>query len=165
MPEIRIIEEKDIIGYREALDSVAKERCFIGLLEAPAYEYLEKFVLNNINNKYPHVVALVDGRVIGWCDITPGKREQFAHKGTLGMGIIKEFRGRGIGTKLIQTAINAAVDIGLKRVELEVYSTKDAAIKLYRKTGFIEEGRKIKAVCLDGIYIDELIMAKLFFAN
>jgi RimJ/RimL family protein N-acetyltransferase len=38
---------------------------------------------------------------------------------------------------------------------LQVFATNENAIKLYKKLGFIEEGRHIKAIKqLDGEYVD-----------
>jgi hypothetical protein len=43
----------------------------------------------------PHIVAIVDGKVVGWCDISSSIHRQVAeHVGSLGIGVLEEYRGR-----------------------------------------------------------------------
>ncbi len=46
------------------------------------------------------------------------------------MGLIKEFRGKGLGTQLLSRALKHAKDIGLEKIELSVYTENVDAIKL-----------------------------------
>lgn len=63
-----------------------------------------------------------------------------AHRGSVGMGLIPEFRGRGLGLRLIDAALQQAWEWGLSRVELSVHADNTAAITLYEKVGFKREG-------------------------
>lgn len=78
------------------------------------------------------------------------------------MGVLKEYRGQGIGERLAQTALERARAIGLERVELDVYASNAAAIRLYEKLGFVVEGVHRRARKLDGQYDDLVSMALLF---
>jgi L-amino acid N-acyltransferase YncA len=52
--------------------------------------------------------------VAGWCDVIPNRtRVIYSHCGTLGVGLLPEFRGKGIGCKLMQGTIDAAFAFGL----------------------------------------------------
>ena len=53
-------------------------------------------------------------------------------------------RGRGIGSALLAAAIEKARGEGLHKLSLEVFPHNDAAIALYRKFGFVDEGRRVK---------------------
>jgi ribosomal protein S18 acetylase RimI-like enzyme len=55
-----------------------------------------------------------------------------------------EWRGRGVGSALVRAAIERARGQGLHKLCLEVFPTNTAAIGLYRKFGFVEEGRRSK---------------------
>ena len=49
----------------------------------------------------------------------------------------KEYRGRGIGTKVIRKLIERAKDLGYKEIEVEeIYHWNIASQKLYTKLGF-----------------------------
>lgn len=153
------ISERHIEGYHRCLDSVARERRYIGFVQGPPLESSREFILSNIQNDVPQFVALKGDEVVGWCDISPGKREGFTHCGTLGMGLIRGYRRQGIGTRLMERTIGAAKAGGIERVELEVYASNTPAISLYEKWGFAHEGVKRRARKLDGVYDDSLIMA------
>lgn len=153
------ISEEHIESFYNCLDSVARERRYLGLVKAPPLESTSHFVLSNIKGRIPQQVALEDSRVVGWCDITPNKGEGFTHCGTLGMGVLPDYRGRGIGAKLLEETLLAAKKFGLERVELEVFASNIPAIRLYENRGFSHEGVKRKARKLDGIFDDVLMMA------
>ncbi|MGH9179068.1 MAG: GNAT family N-acetyltransferase [Acidimicrobiales bacterium] len=59
----------------------------------------------------------------------------------LGMLVAAGWRGRGVGTALVLTALDWARQAGAHKVALQVWPHNQAAIGLYRKLGFVEEGR------------------------
>jgi RimJ/RimL family protein N-acetyltransferase len=159
------IAEEHIEGFHRCLDAVARERKYLARIQAPPLEAVRQFALKSIDSAAIRLVALCEDenqiRVVGWCDIFPMEREGFTHRGTLGMGVRKNFRERGIGTRLIDEAIRKVKEKGLERIELEVFGSNTPAIKLYEKKGFVVEGVKKKARKLDGIY-DDMIQMALF---
>jgi RimJ/RimL family protein N-acetyltransferase len=86
------------------------------------------------------VVAVADGRVIGMLHVDVS-RHGF---GEFGMLVDRDWRGRGAGSALVQATVEWARDHGLHKLCLEVFAHNSAAIALYRKYGFREEGRRIK---------------------
>jgi L-amino acid N-acyltransferase YncA len=163
MNEIKIINKSLELAdsFRDALDSVARERTWLAYTEAPPYEHMRKFVSGLIRDNDIQVYAVLGDSVVGWCDITRRKREVFAHTGSLGMGIVKPHRGKGIGSRMMEEVIKQARANGMEKICLEVYSHNTAGIALYKKFGFAEEGLKIKEVKMDGKYFDEYVMGLL----
>jgi RimJ/RimL family protein N-acetyltransferase len=160
--EIVPISEMHIPGFHEAVDIVARERKYLAFLQAPSIEDTRKFVLNNIEKRYPQFTVISGGRVIGWCDVIPNQtRVVYYHCGTLGIGLLPEFRGKGIGRNLMQRTINAAFECGLTRIELTVRENNVNAIALYKKLDFEIEGFHRNAVCIDGQYKNLYSMALL----
>ncbi|MGF9563713.1 GNAT family N-acetyltransferase [Neorhizobium sp. JUb45] len=159
---IEPIEEKHVEGFRKALDIVARERKYLVFLEAPPVEVMLSFVRDNIASGHPHMVAVDDGKVVGWCDIRRGARDAQAHCGVLGMGIIPDYRDRGLGRKLILATIEAARVAGMHRVELHAHADNLRAIALYEKVGFRHEGLARDAIRIDGRYMDSVLMAMIF---
>ena len=153
------ISEKHIESFHKCLDAVARERLYLVFIEAPPLESTREFVLPNIARGVPQYVAVSGGEVIGWCDITPLRLEGFTHCGRLGMGVHRDYRGRGLGHRLVTQTIAKAKEKGLEQIELEVFASNTPAIKLYEKVGFVVEGVKEKARKLDGVYDDILEMA------
>lgn len=160
--EIVPITQDHIESFRRTLDIVARERRYLGFLEAPPIESTRTFVLDNIKRGYPQLVALRADEVVGWCDVTPKPRPIYAHSGVLGMGLLPQFRGQGIGENLIRQALAAARTFGLHRVELNVRQNNTSAINLYRKVGFEVEGLQRDAVEIDGAYENVVGMGLLF---
>jgi RimJ/RimL family protein N-acetyltransferase len=73
-----------------------------------------------------------------------------------------EFRGRGLGTEASRLALAYAFEqVGVHRVELQVYAFNPAAKHVYDKLGFRYEGTRRQALCWDGQWIDSHVMAML----
>jgi L-phenylalanine/L-methionine N-acetyltransferase len=84
------------------------------------------------------------------------------HVGQIGMAVRDDWQGRGVGTALMQAAIDLADKwLNLSRLELEVYTDNEAAIRLYKKFGFNIEGTLIRFAYRDGRYVDAYYMARL----
>lgn len=66
--------------------------------------------------------------------------------GEIGMAVAREWRGRGVGAALMTAAIDWARERGLHKLSLGVWPHNAAAIALYRKYGFVEEGRRVKQI-------------------
>lgn len=161
--QILPIAIEHIKGFHQCLGSVAREGRYLAFLEAPDLDSTADFIKSNIKDDVPQFVAASEGKIIGWCDISPLKLEGFRHCGRLGMGVLKEYRGLGIGKKLIESTIQKAREKGLERIELEVFASNIPAIKLYEQIGFTVEGVKKKARKIDNHYEDIIEMALLIF--
>jgi ribosomal protein S18 acetylase RimI-like enzyme len=160
--EIVPITQDHIESFHLALDFVARERRYLSFLEAPPLESVRAFVLDNISHGYTQLVAVSAGQVVGWCDVVPKPRPIYAHVGVLGMGLLPEFRGQGLGHRLIRQALAAARAFGLNRVELSVRESNAGAIALYKRVGFEVEGLQRNATRVEGVYENVVLMAILF---
>src|SRR5262245_14606766 len=162
--EIRIVPAamEHVESFRECLDTVARERSGLAITEAFPLEQTRTFVARNIDDNMPAFFALDGDRVVGWADIRREERPAHHHRGVLGMGVHRDYRGRGIGRALLEAALAKAKEIGLLRVDLTVYAGNTAAIALYRKCGFVEEGRIVKGRFLDGRFDDVIQMGLVF---
>ena len=156
------IAEEHIEGFRAAVDVVARERKYLSFLEAQSLEAMTAFVRNNIERGHPQFVAVSDGRVIGWADVIPNyNRPIYRHSGTFGLGVVPEFRDKGIGKTLTRRAIDAAFEFGLTRIDLSLRESNVTAFALYKKFGFEIEGLHRNAVCIEGHYENKISMALL----
>jgi len=158
---VRPVEIADIAGFRECVDAVMREREYLAFLEAFPLEQTAAFVTKNIASGNPHFVAAAGERIVGWCDIRRETIPVYSHCAMLGMGVLEEYRGRGIGERLIRAALDQAKTGGFERVELSVYAKNTRAASLYRKIGFVHEGTRLKGKRLDGVYDDVHMMVFL----
>lgn len=84
------------------------------------------------------------------------------HAATLGLAVRSDWQRRGIGDALMQALIERAEQwMQIRRIELEVYVDNHAAIALYRKHGFVEEGLLRNYAFRDGQWVDVVPMARL----
>ena len=162
--EYRVVPITDelIPGFHQVVDTVAREKRYLSLLEAPPLEETTAWVHADVKRGFPHFVALSEDRVVGWCDISPVPRPVHAHCGVLGIGLLAEYRRKGIGMALMLATLGQAREMGLTRVELTVRERNTNATALYESLGFRHEGRKRNAVRVDGAYENMLAMAILF---
>lgn len=161
MLSIRPTETDDASQVAACIDSVARERLFLGNTRGFSPEQTREFIQFVKSAGGVHLVALDGDDVVGWCDVTPQIYEGLTHAGRLGMGLLPKYRGQGWGTKLVTQALSIAFKAGLERIELEVFASNVGAIKLYRNFGFCEEGKKRKARKLDGMYDDIFLFGLL----
>ena len=80
------------------------------------------------------LVAEAGGRIVGQLGLSGTGRME------LGMLVAKEWRGRGVGTKLLDAALDYAREHGAYKISLEVWPHNTAAIALYERFGFEREG-------------------------
>jgi len=159
--EIRPIRLEDAAGQNACVDVVARERRYLGLIQAPAMADTVKFIEFILKHDWPLFVAEADSKIVGWCDIAGMTRPGTTHCGVLGMGLLPDWRGQRLGARLAEAALAKATAIGLERVQLEVYADNAPAIALYERLGFVLEGKRHRARKLDGVYTDVLMMARL----
>lgn len=157
--EIAPIAAEFIGGYWRAVDTVARERRYLTLPEAFPLPETRKFVLRLMDKGEPMFVALANGEVVGWCDIQRDPFPAHAHRGTLGIGVIPDCRGRGVGSRLVDGALKQAFANSFVRVEFSVRADNSHAMRLYEKFGFVREGVVRDAIFVDGEYHDAIAMA------
>lgn len=88
------------------------------------------------------IIALIDGKVAGTAGIEAvGRKYKLKHRAELGISILKEYWGLGLGKALSEACILCAKDAGYTQLELNVVAENEAAINLYRSLGFTEFGR------------------------
>lgn len=122
-----------------------------------AHERTESF------NEHKHkllLIAEVDNQIVSLSDVQCGEKKRTQHVARLGISILPEYRNNGLGMAIMQTMIDWATEHpDVEKLALGVYSANTRAMALYKKLGFIEEGRKIKEIkYANGTYDDCICM-------
>jgi len=107
-------------------------------------------------------VAEENSEFIGYLIVMGGQAIRNRHTAYLVIGIKAEYRGLGVGSKLFECLEEWAKEKQIHRLELTVVTLNVAGIRLYQKMGFEIEGTKRSSLCIDGTYVDEYYMSKLF---
>jgi len=110
-----------------------------------------------------NLVACEGPEVVGHLNVhTYPLRPRRQHVGQIGMAVHDDWQGKGVGSSLMQAAVDVADNwLNLRRLGLEVFTDNDSAVQLYKKFGFVIEGTSLQYAYRDGQYVDVYIMARL----
>ncbi len=108
------------------------------------------------------LAAVVGEEIVGFLTAERGFANRVKHSAYIVAGILSGHQGKGIGKSLFAALDKWAESSGITRLELTVMKHNESAVSLYKKMGFVIEGEKPNSLIVDGQYIDEYYMAKLF---
>ena len=175
-PKIHTTKNNQYITIRQAVSDDAHQLLLLKL------EYLEETrtmplfkeeYQNDVNQERENIeqyqseknsiilIAVFEDKIIGNVDLTGGWRKKTQHTGVIGMGIHTAWQNQGIGTLLLQSSINWAIQNEiLKIIWLEVYASNKAGIALYKKIKFKQSGSIPNFFLEEEQYIDKIIMSR-----
>jgi ribosomal protein S18 acetylase RimI-like enzyme len=133
--ELRPARDEDRLPLALVYAAVAEERDGIGA--EPPVDVEARAASWTLDGT---IVAVGGGEVIGSIHVGVSGHGY----GEIGMAIAREWRGRGVGSALMEAAIEWARERGLHKLSLGVFAHNAAGLALYRKYGFVEEGRRVK---------------------
>lgn len=159
--KIRRAEPDDYAAIR---DIFSGPKAFAGTLQLPypsLHDWRQR--LAEPGDGTYNLVAVVGDSVVGMLDVhTFPNKPRRRHVGTIGIGVHDDWQGKGIGTALMRAGVDLADNwLNLRRLELEVYTDNEPAIRLYERFGFEREGTKRQDAFRDGRYVDSYLMARL----
>jgi ribosomal protein S18 acetylase RimI-like enzyme len=153
----------DLDDMLEFINSLVEEEAMI-LMEVKQtrdqeIDWLARALSNMEKGRHVRVVAEVDGRMVGQCEVALGSGRK-SHVGALGISVKRGYRDVGIGQELMREAERHASRLGLEKIKLEVFATNDRAIHVYEKMGYRAVGRVPGEIKHKGEYVDSLYMVK-----
>lgn len=123
-------------------------------------EQEENFIENTAKqNNALFIVAEIENRIIGNLTFEGGNRPRIKHAGELGVGVLKEYWGQGIGTELIKYLIEWCKNSrSIRKINLKVRSDNNSAIHVYKKLGFCQEGIVTRDFLIKDKFYDSILM-------
>jgi len=112
--------------------------------------------------RYPNAAVFVaedEGRIVGRLSIARDQHPASRHVADLGLMVAMSHRRRGIGTMLLEAALDWARHAEVRKLELHVFPHNVAAIKLYENFGFVQEGYRRGHYRRGNEYVDAILMA------
>lgn len=107
------------------------------------------------------LICEIEGKMAGSCALNRETHIKTRHRGSIGIGILKEYWNLGIGTVFFEEILTKSEELGIKQLELSVFEGNERGMALYRKMGFVQTGFLPDAVCLkDGTMLKEYTMIK-----
>ena len=159
--EIRRAEPGD---YKAVQQVHSQPRAIWGTLQVPfPSEELWKKRLTESADEMFALVACVEGEVVAMAGLhLYPKSPRRKHVGYIGMAVHDKWHSRGVGTALMNAIIELADNwLNLARLELNVWTDNEPALRLYQKLGFEIEGTQRKFAFRDGAYVDAYCMARV----
>ena len=163
--KIRSIEQKDTQERHEFFLNLAKAK--EGMISTPeeigfnSYDTQEQiaYFLSIQNSLW--LIAEYENKIIAEIDIIRYQAQKLNHVGKLTIGVLPTFQSMGLGSVLMQKALDWAIINNLKRLELFVFKSNIKAQNLYKKFGFVIEGERKNFIKLDNNhYENDLLMAR-----
>ena len=112
--------------------------------------------------RHPVLVAVADGQVAGWGSLNRfNPRPAYDHVADLSVYVERDWRGRGVGRRLLERLVETARGLGYHKMVLAAFPTNAAGIALYERLGFSTVGVYREQGVLDGKWVDVVIMERL----
>ena len=113
--------------------------------------------------RYPHAAVLVaereDGTLVGRLSIGRDPHPASTHVADVGLMVAADMRRQGVGTAMLEAAVDWARGAGVRKIELHVFPWNEAAIRLYEAFGFEREGFRKGHYRRGSDYVDAILMA------
>lgn len=160
--KIREIDKGEVRMYFECLKKIDQETKFM-MFEPDERQFDENLITSYLTNKDDLFIGVFsEHEIVGFLSAKRGSFRRIRHSAYIVIGIRQAFQRQGIGSKLFDKLDEWARKNQLKRLELTVEVSNTPAINLYEKQGFSIEGIKRKTMLVDGEFVDEYMMAKLY---
>ena len=160
--EVRPGTWRDARGLLDLLDRVGAEGRYIRSerVTPERARRIRRSLREPWTREAANIVAVSEDRVIGNLGIAREPSRETRHIASLGMAVIEEWRGRGVGSALLAEAFRWAAWTGVEKIALSVYPHNQRAVNLYKKFGFVEEGTLSGHSKKSHGYEDELLMGR-----
>jgi len=158
---IREAKEHDIPRIRDIYNQGIEDRIATLEEQPKTMEEMNQWFYQR-SPRYTVLVAELDGEVQGWASLNPySHRCAYAGVADVAVYIDRNWRGKGLGSKLLQALEETARENRFHKLVLFTFPFNQLGQGLYRKVGFREVGIFKKQGILDGNFVDVMAMEKL----
>jgi L-phenylalanine/L-methionine N-acetyltransferase len=157
---VRPAKPGDARSFVEMWRVVVAEKRFVRseTVQRSAGYYRRHYFTRSWTDEQASLVAVHGDRVIGHLNVAREEGPMTRHVASLGMAVAPDWRGKGVGSALLAESLRWAREVGVEKLALSVYPHNEAALALYRKFGFQEEGRLTGHSKKSIGYLDEIVM-------
>ncbi|GBD11097.1 Putative phosphinothricin acetyltransferase YwnH [bacterium HR23] len=155
---VRPAREGDVPAITEIYNQGIEDR--IATLEGEPHSVEERLEWFRAHGpQEPVLVAEADGLIVGWASLSCYKpRRCYDGVKELSIYVRREWRGRGVGARLLDALLKRGAEVGVHKVVLYAFPSNARALALYRKAGFRAVGIYRHHGLLDGQWKDIIAM-------
>ncbi|MEH7245315.1 arsinothricin resistance N-acetyltransferase ArsN1 family A [Neobacillus niacini] len=159
--EIREVSDTDILSIQKIYNQGIEDRIATLETEIKDEAYMRNW-LENHRGRYKVIVAEEMGQIVGWASLNQyNNRCAYDGVADLSVYISREYRGKGVGKKLLARLEYLAKENGFHKIILFTFPFNQLGQGLYEKMGFREVGVFQNQGILDGEFVDVMAMEKL----
>ncbi len=157
---VQSASEEDLDDIVDVIDEVAEEHGHI-VAASLARRLSHEGTLLRRNEAISRMVfvATVGQEVVGWCHLESSEAAALSHTAELTLGVLAEFRNAGIGTTLMNRALEWAEESGFAKVYQSLPATNTQAIDFLKANDWVEESRRPDHFNIDDRHVDEVMLA------
>lgn len=124
--------------------------------EAPSWEEWDK------SHKLDcRIVAQLEDKILGWAGLSPvSSRSVYAGVAEVSIYVSQSSKGKGIGSKLLKALIESSEQNGYWTLQSGIFPENVPSLKLHKKYGFREVGRRERIGQMDGIWRDTILLER-----
>lgn len=157
---IRPAGQDDLQGIVGVMRSVAEEDDYLTAeTVVDLLDHEEVVFRNNDVESRAFFVATVADEVVGWVHLCSPNFEKLRHTAELTMGVLSEYRGRGIGSHLIERGLEWAESYGYEKVYQSLPATNQNAVRFLEEHRWETEAIRKAHYKIDDEYVAEQQMA------
>lgn len=165
MIEIRDVRIEDAEEILAILNPIIAARCYTAM-EAEFTIEVEREFIRTFPESGIFLVAVdaASTRIVGFQNVSPfgSFTHAFDHVGVIGTYVDLELRRLGIATRLFEATYEAARRKGYEKFFTYVRADNEAGLQTYLRQGFRIVGKAERQAKIDGKYVDEVVIEKLF---
>ncbi|WP_323190144.1 bifunctional helix-turn-helix transcriptional regulator/GNAT family N-acetyltransferase [Halostella sp. PRR32] len=158
---IRQARQEDLTGLVGAIRDVAEEGTYIEAeTVADVIDHEEVLLRHNELESRIFFVATVNDDVVGWVHLDVPEVGKLAHTAELTVGVLDEYRGRGIGNRLLDRGVDWADENGYEKIYNSIPATNQTAVDFLESNEWETEAVREDHYKVDGRYVDEVMLAR-----
>ncbi len=159
--KIRDFEETDWLSVREIYAQGIKSGMATFETTVPEWE-----AWNQGHHPFCRYVSQIEDQIVGWLAISPiSKRAAYRGVADISIYIDQNFQGQGIGKNLLQRLIKEAPTHGIWTLQSSIFEKNQKSIHLHTGLGFRIVGTREKIACLNGEWLNTVIMELRYPVN
>ncbi|MDJ0508630.1 MAG: GNAT family N-acetyltransferase [Crocosphaera sp.] len=159
MQQIRRAKLEDLEQIVKIYNTSIPSRIATGDLQKITVESRLKWFQERDDKTYPIWVIDSNNKVIGWISLQHFYgRPAYKSTAEISLYIAEEYRGQGIGQKLLEYVIEESPKLGLKNLLGFIFAHNQPSLNLFKKNNFQQWGYLPKVAQLDNLERDLVIM-------
>ena len=135
----------------------------VGVLCVGHHTYWPQFegLYQELQQKMAHLVAKLEGSVIGWAALTPtSRRGVYEGVAEVSVYVTETAQGKGVGRALLRAGVAESERAGIWTLQAGIFPENKVSLALHERCGFRTVGVRDRLGQMDGIWRDVVLLER-----